>query len=303
MSWEAVSLEMGLSVEDCQAVARGETEIVIEHHESRGETQVHINRPVVGRQGIVLFIDSLGSARTGKTTLAIELAALCASRGVKVGLVDADSVGNGLYYATQPLDEGLRGLLAWDPDAAKRQRSNWIVPGTTRARGFPVDVWAMPPHTRREPESAWAPAFWQWIRSTYALTIVDSGEAPATWAEIARSFADETIYVLPQDLVVFSRLAVSKPRGTAGMGLVIMGYTPKLSKNFEPSYLSEIIGIPLLAAIPYDPRFANWQLINSVPWFPTQAASNPVIAAEMEKVVPQGFRETSETARKRRWPF
>lgn len=295
-----------MSVDDCQAIARGETELVVDTPTNdRGDTVIAMRRDILGRDGIVVLVNSLGIARTGKTTIAMELAAICSSRGVRVALVDADSVGTAIFNATVPNSEGYTGLLSWEPglDLKAPRKGSWILPGTARSRSVPVDVWAMPPHAKREPESAWAPDFWQWVKKNYGTTIVDTGETMPKWAEVARALADEVLYVLPQDLLALQRLAVSLPRGGAGFGVVISGYTPNVSKLLEPASLADMLGLDLIAAIPHNPRFANWQITNGVPWFPSQAGADPVLAGEMEKLVPRAFRENPEPARKRRWPF
>ena len=303
INWEAIALEVGMDVSDCMAVARGETDISVLAPSPRGEGQILVRREIVGRNGIVILINSLGISRTGKTTLAVELAALCSARGVKVALVDADGVGHGLYHATLPNEGNPQGLLSWEPDgtAAGKRNGGWILPGSMRPKALPVDVWAMPPNTKRDPEEAWAPVFWQWARANYSLTIVDTGEVPSTWAEPAYSFADRILYVIPQDIIAISRVSFAAPRGTAGLGVVVMGYTPGIAKRIEPTMLASVLGLPLVAAIPHDARFANWLIVNAVPWFPNQANANPVLAGEMEKVVPEAFREKVESVRKRRW--
>ncbi len=301
INWEAIALELGMDVSDCQAVAHGETEISVVPAGPRGGERIFVRREIVGGSGIVLLINSLGVARTGKTTLATELAALCSARGVKVALVDADGVGHGLYHVTVPNEGNPQGLLAWEPDAAGKHRGSWLLPGSARPKSMSVDVWAMPPNAKREPVSGWAPSFWQWVRSNYSLTIVDTGEVASAWAEPAYSFADLVLYVMPQDFMAVSKVSFSAPRGTAGLGVVIMGYTTGISKMIEPSSLADILGLQLIAAIPYDARFATWQVVNSVPWFPNQANANPTLASEMEKIVPRAFRENPPPAKKRRW--
>lgn len=318
MTWEAIAdqfRDLHLNVTMCQALARGEqiaAELLTTGSQNRPEGPSILLRNEMNKQGgIIIWVHSYGVARTGKTTLARELAAFVGlGYHAKVALVDADIVGAGLYFSTLPTDASQvgMGLAAWQAGTSpeEAEKHAWAVPGTQKMFTDPVIVWSMPPGIQvpdLAEQEAWSVNFWRFARATYSLIVVDTGEVVPRWAEVARVFADQELVVVPQDPLAIHRMGLAA-RGQHGRnaGAVVMGYAEKVVADLTPARIAAALGIPLIAALPYDPVFANWAITRSVPYFPAQQKLNESVATAMQRLVPETFQATvSGPVKRGRW--
>ncbi len=309
LTWEAIHrVYRDIPIEELQEIARGDARLDLRLERAVSSSE-DVLQPVfevhrtISRDGLILWVQSYGVARTGKTTLVRELGALCASHHAHVALVDADVRNRGLFYATAP-QQPPPGLSAWQSslDASEASRRGWVLPGTERGYTQPVDVWAIPEGLNVEDDDLWYERFWRWARATYGLIIVDTGEATPAWANLARTFADQEIVVVPQDPIAINRIRRASEDGHArGAGVVVMGYSERVPEILSPARIAESVGAPLLAAVPYDPQFAHWGFVRSVPWFPMQRGFDESLTAAFEALVPGPWRPKDEEPKRRRW--
>lgn len=308
LTWDAIATQVGLPVPECQAIARGEhVEIHQEIDEHTAAPVIKVHRVAAGPQrGILMWVHSFGVPRTGKTTLVRELGAMLAQYA-KIALVDADVFGNGIYFATRP--SGAKcgiGLAAWagadSPEDALRQ--SWILPGTDRGYSDPVAVWAfLPGEAHNEP--GWAEQFWGWARGQYDIILVDTGEVVPDWANMARVSIDRELVVVPQDPLALRRVqdTVSKVTVNPKVGAVVMGYDKNVGGLLAPTRIADMVNLPLLAAIPYNPRFATWGVTKGTPWFPMQQQFDRDLQEQMTLLVPETWRASPREAQRKakRW--
>jgi len=207
-----------------------------------------------------------GKGGVGKSLATALLALSLARAGKKVGILDADVTGPSI-----PRLFGLRGL----PDATELGIHPHITQENIKVismnlflqeEGQPV-IWRGPLITKAI-QQFWSEVFWGEL--DYLLVDLPPGTADAPLTVFQSLPVDGVILITsPQELasmIVHKAAEMSRALGTPVLGIVEnMSYFAcphcgKESELFGPSHaqkLAGLLGVPLLARIPVDPRWAE----------------------------------------------
>lgn len=206
-----------------------------------------------------------GKGGVGKSLVTASLANLTASRGYRVGILDADITGPsipkmyGIHGPAQADDEGIYPMLS--ANDIKVMSINLLMPDEEA----PV-IWRGPVISNMV-KQFWTDVIWGELDYLFVDMPPGTGDVPLT---VFQSLPLEGIVIVssPQDLV---RMIVKKAYNMAkSMNIPVLGIVENYSyfecpdckkqvKLFGESHIDEIAGelqIPVLGKLPIDPTFA-----------------------------------------------